>query len=340
MFLFNKKKKEVEKEIKIKLLLVGTGFGGKSTIFKQLKLITKNEELNDEEYILNYKNSIIYNIMFAMKTLCIICTKKNLELENKDNIDFLKELIDYDDSDMIVKPMEMYTEKVFMMIKSLLEEKSINLALSDYQEEFHISEGIEYFLNNIDQFNPSSFLKKKLNDQDILYSRRKTIGISQMHYKINNTLFEIFDVGGQRGERKKWEKAYDGVKILIFVVGINEYNMVCYEDDKTNRLLESLYLFEQICNGGWFRDTPIMIVFNKIDIFQAKIGKIPLGSYFDDYNGGYDFENAIKYLENLFYSKNKENRERINICHVNAIDSSSVINLMNSIYNLSQKYYS
>jgi hypothetical protein len=40
-------------------------------------------------------------------------------------------------------------------------------------------------------------------DQDILRSRVKTTGISETHFQIGELTYRLFDVGGQRSERKK-----------------------------------------------------------------------------------------------------------------------------------------
>ena len=44
---------------------------------------------------------------------------------------------------------------------------------------------------------------------------------------------------------------------------MNEYNQTLYEDGKTNRLLESIALFEEILISEWFSDTPVVLFLNK-----------------------------------------------------------------------------
>ena len=36
----------------------------------------------------------------------------------------------------------------------------------------------------------------------------------------------MIDVGGQRSERRKWIHAFEGVKAVIFLTAINEYDQV------------------------------------------------------------------------------------------------------------------
>jgi guanine nucleotide-binding protein subunit alpha len=73
-------------------------------------------------------------------------------------------------------------------------------------------------------------------DQDILRARVKTTGItcvfpeaarseltnSETHFKIGELTYKLFDVGGQRSERRKWLNIFDSVTALVFLIAINE----------------------------------------------------------------------------------------------------------------------
>lgn len=41
----------------------------------------------------------------------------------------------------------------------------------------------------------------------------------------------MFDVGGQRSERKKWIHCFENVTAIIFLVAISEYDQVLIEDE-------------------------------------------------------------------------------------------------------------
>ena len=56
-------------------------------------------------------------------------------------------------------------------------------------------------------------------------------------YVIDNTPFEMYDVGGQRNERKKWIHCFEGVDAVIFVAAISEYDQKLFEDSTTNRMV-------------------------------------------------------------------------------------------------------
>lgn len=141
------------------------------------------------------------------------------------------------------------------------------------------------------------------------------------------TIHSMFDVGGQRSERKKWIHCFENVTSIIFCVALSEYDQVLLEessqvrnqpscgnwtiaDIQQNRMMESLVLFDSVVNSRWFMRTSIILFLNKVDLFRAKLAKSPLGTYFPDYSGGNDVNRAAKYL---LWRFNQVNRAHLNL---------------------------
>lgn len=49
-------------------------------------------------------------------------------------------------------------------------------------------------------------------------------------------VYRLFDVGGQRSERKKWIHCFEDVTAIIFCVAMSEYDQVLHEDETTVRI--------------------------------------------------------------------------------------------------------
>ena len=64
---------------------------------------------------------------------------------------------------------------------------------------------------------------------------------------------------------------------------MSDYNQTLYEDETTNRMQESEHLFGEMINNVFFRDTPFIVFFNKIDIFKEKMKKAPLTIAYKEY---------------------------------------------------------
>ena len=91
---------------------------------------------------------------------------------------------------------------------------------------------------------------------------------------------------------------------------LSEYNQLCYEDESTQRLNESLFLFEDVCNNRWFKDTDIILFLNKTDVFKDKIETLKdLSRYQPEYQGNNDYESAKEFIKSKFLEKN-HNPER------------------------------
>lgn len=50
-------------------------------------------------------------------------------------------------------------------------------------------------------------------------------------------------------------------------------------------MIESMKLFDSICNSKWFVETSIILFLNKKDLFEEKIIKSPLTICFPEYSG-------------------------------------------------------
>jgi guanine nucleotide-binding protein G(i) subunit alpha len=135
----------------------------------------------------------------------------------------------------------------------------------------------------------------------------------------------MFDVGGQRSERKKWIHCFENVTSIIFCVALSEYDQVLLEessqvsnfpvclgsaDTLQNRMVESLVLFDSVVNSRWFMRTSIILFLNKVDLFRVKLARSPLTRYFPDYTGGDDLNKAAKYL---LWRFNQVNRAHLNL---------------------------
>ena len=59
-----------------------------------------------------------------------------------------------------------------------------------------------------------------------LNARVRTSGIVTKEFKFKGNDFCMYDVGGQRMERRKWVQYFDHANSLIFAATISEYNQV------------------------------------------------------------------------------------------------------------------
>lgn len=121
---------------------------------------------------------------------------------------------------------------------------------------------------------------------------------------MGHILLRIVDVGGQKSERKKWAFVFEGVKALIYCVDLASYDQTLREDGITNRMIDSLQVFKDICNNKWLQKSDVILFLNKCDLFENKIKKVPLSVCFPDCNGMFIFSIIVFINNNSIYPNN------------------------------------
>ncbi|KAK6020740.1 hypothetical protein OSTOST_13600 [Ostertagia ostertagi] len=58
-------------------------------------------------------------------------------------------------------------------------------------------------------------------------------------------------------------------------------------------MVESMRLFESICNSRWFINTSMILFLNKKDLFAEKIKRVNITIAFPDYKGTYSDLNSM-----------------------------------------------
>ncbi|KIO17632.1 hypothetical protein M407DRAFT_32690 [Tulasnella calospora MUT 4182] len=177
----------------------------------------------------------------------------------------------------------------------------------DHSSEFYLMDSASYFFSQVQRIAQRDYTP---NESDVLRARAKTTGISETRFSIGQLSIHMFDVGGQRSERKKWIHCFEAVTSIIFCVALSEYDQVLLEEKEQNRMAESLVLFESVINSRWFLRTSIILFLNKIDVFKAKLPKVPLERYFPEYTGGPDINKAAKYI---LWRFTQANRARLSV---------------------------
>merc|ERR1719198_1146789 len=299
-------KKKEDDERKVKLLLLGAGESGKSTIFKQMKILYGDNSLSQED--MNLLRSIIFNnIITTMQTICEYCETFELMDQLKATEEF-KKIVDMDENDEL-------TDEHGQIIATLWDDAGIKATWAR-RGDFQIVESMKYYFKNIlriasdTYMNKDEYSAKEQYDyqQDALYARVRTSGIVTEAYNIDGHKFEMYDVGGQRNERRKWIHCFENVTAVIFVAAISEYNQKLFEDATTNRMLEALEIFEEVNANKFFFNASMILFLNKRDLFMEKIKKTPINAVekFSDYTGGENFEAGCKYFEDKFVEKHRE----------------------------------
>ncbi|XP_018617458.1 guanine nucleotide-binding protein subunit alpha-13a isoform X1 [Scleropages formosus] len=169
-------------------------------------------------------------------------------------------------------------------------------------------ESVKYFLDNVDKLGEPDYLPTQ---QDILLARKPTKGIHEYDFEIKNVPFKMVDVGGQRSERRRWFECFDSVTSILFLVSSSEFDQVLMEDRQTNRLMESLNIFETIVNNRVFSNVSIILFLNKTDLLEEKVKIVSVKDYFSEFEGDpHNLADVQKFLVECFRNKRRDQQQK------------------------------
>merc|ERR1712048_1407349 len=258
---------------------------------KQMKIIHESgftsEDFKQYRPVV-YSNTIqsLVAILRAMPNLNITFSNNEREGDAKMGMDVVSRMED----------TEPFSEELLGGMKRLWVDSGVQECFS-LSNEYQLNDSAKYFLDDLDRLGAKDY---QPTEQDILRTRVKTTGIVEVHFSFKNLNFKLFDVGGQRSERKKWIHCFEDVTAIIFCVAMSEYDQVLHEDETTNRMQESLKLFDSFLN--------------KKDLFEEKILRSALTICFPEYAGAQEYGEAAAYIQAQFEAKNKSTAKEI-YCH-------------------------
>ncbi|KAI8636996.1 guanine nucleotide binding protein, alpha subunit [Parasitella parasitica] len=316
-------KKRAGKEIKI--VLLGAGDSGKSTIIKQMKLIHDCGFSTIERE--NFRAMIFTNLLGSMQALLESMAILKLTFENEMNWSYIS-LFDRPVNSIQLSIHEPYPIAYHQPLVSLWKDKSIQTTFTK-GHTFAFNENIKYFFNQLDRLFRPDYIP---TDPDIIHCRIKTTGIVESKFRHGSVTYRMFDVGGQRSERKKWMHCFDNVAAVLFVAALSGYDCCLVEDKYSNQMYEAFMLFESICNSKWFVNTSIILFLNKIDLFKEKMQKSEIKGYFPDYKGpSTDYDKASDFFKQRFTKLNVNASKQIYVHYTVATDTQLLNHIMESV---------
>jgi len=318
-----KRDKEFDREAKI--LLLGSGDSGKSTFLRQIKhLHGVDGGLESEK--MKFTSVIKHNTLKSMRDFLNTMEQREMEIPQK-VAPKVEQVINAEELD----------DEIGMAIEKIWSNKKIKKHYEKIEVHLQIPTNSPYFWKTAKAIGSRDFEPTK---DDIIQAKIRTIGIQETHFVFDKISFLIVDVGGQRSERRKWLHCFNNITAVVFLTACDEYDgKVLEEDNHTNRMLDSLSLFEKLSESSWFENVPFVLFLNKIDLFDAKIKNIPLDSIYDDFNStikeeGLEKESkrdqSVGYITLLFKKRYKGKGSFFSF-ETNATDEKACDNVFRSI---------
>jgi hypothetical protein len=303
-------------------ITLGAGESGKSTVLKQMRLIHAAGFSASEKEA--YRIVVFENVVSSMQAMLEAMDILRIEMDVQKNLAYIPLFHEIP----LIKKGQPYPDAYLQPLKDLWSDAGVQESYSK-GNTFALNDNVTYFYRSLDRLFASDYIP---NDSDIIRCRIKTTGIVETVFHLGPLTYHMFDVGGQRSERKKWIHCFENVTALIFVVAISGYDSCLVEDKDSNQMHEALMLFDSICNSAWFTNTSMILFLNKVDIFANKIRHSPVSKYFPDYKGpDDDLEQTKAYFRKRFQRLNRSEKKQVYPHFTDATDTKQLAHVMTAV---------
>jgi hypothetical protein len=319
----------------VKILCLGAGESGKSTFRRQMRFLYNNSKSKDsEDDKRRIKQQIHSDMITGMRALIMLakndscCEKIGMHLDPFNLAS--AETLDV----ALPKKNGFYdlTVELGNCIQQLWKDPAIRACWKDRVELWpflgvtnalseEMYDSLEEYFDSTPRIQEDTYQPLHI---DMIKCRVKTTGVEETLITVDGTSIRLLDVGGQKNERRKWINFFDNCKVLLFFAPLSDYELQLAEDPTVNRMHDSLALFDQMCNSHFFKDSIILLLLNKDDIFRERIRVKDLTCCFPEYTGGKDYEKAGDFIKQKFLAVNKNPKKRIYSNMTNATDTASM----------------
>ncbi|KAG2210452.1 hypothetical protein INT47_002394 [Mucor saturninus] len=273
----------------------------------------------------NFRIMILTNMLGSMQALLEGMHNLNLKFENETNWNYIS-MFEHINGQISIH--ESFPIEYLEPLQSLWKDNSIQHTFLK-GNTFAFNENIKYFFDQLDRFFVPDYSP---SDADIIHCRIKTTGIVETKFKNGSVIYRMFDVGGQRSERKKWIHCFDNVAAVLFVAALSGYDCCLVEDKYSNQMYEAFMLFESICNSKWFVNSSMILFLNKVDLFREKMRRSEISEYFPDYQGSAtDYHQARDFFKHRFTKLNTNKEKFVYVHFTVATDTKLLAHVMESV---------
>jgi guanine nucleotide-binding protein G(i) subunit alpha len=325
----------------VKILCLGAGDSGKSTFNRQMRFIYsthKEKDKTSEVEKLKIREKIHSDMMVGMRALvqlvrrqaCLDKLGMQLQPPSEAAADTLEAVQPkkvtpsgpcYDMSAELGSCLQqLWNDPVIRAAWAQRAELWPLLGVANSVEEIFY-DSLEAYFDSCARIMEDTYVPDQM---DMLKCRLMTTGIEETSISVDGTSFRLLDVGGQKSERRKWINFFDNCQVLLFFAPLCDYELQLKEDPSVNRMHDSLALFDQICNSHFFKDSIILLLLNKDDIFRERIRNKDLSVCFPDYTGGKDYDKAGDFIKRKFLAVNKNPKKQIYSNMTTATDTASI----------------
>lgn len=158
----------------------GPGESGKSTVFKQMKIIQDDGGFTKEE-LQGFRHIVHANCISQMRVLVQAAARQRQPFQNQENVNLAAELL------QLPTAGHVWTPEVGKSIKALWNDSGIRAVYGMAGSLYQLNDTADYFFNCIDRYMETDFCPSV---DDVLRVRVRSTGIEEAMFSFEKMIFK------------------------------------------------------------------------------------------------------------------------------------------------------
>lgn len=306
----------------VEIVLCGQGESGKSTIFKQMRIIQAQEEGRagafDKEERQRARQGVYDNVYGQMKLLVRAALAEEMEFDAPATADLARQLVAGDAA-------EPGSASVGAMLKALWADSALKTTYDERDRLFNLNDGAGYFWNDLDRLYAPDYIP---TDADLLRVRVRTQAADAAVFTYRSTPFRVVDLGGQRSERRDWKEALSSAYHVLFVSSLCEWDQKLREDFSQSRMVETQNLFTVLMRDPDTAGKGTTVLLNKLDLLRDKLRdeekQAAFVRHFRDFRGTPTPQTAVAHITDMFLATARAAKRDVKVHAITAVETDSI----------------
>ena len=316
------KKKEKAPDHTVEMVLLGQGESGKSTIFKQMRIIQAQEEGKREAFAEDERKGarmLVYdNVVSQMKVLVKVAIEEEMEFDKPSTGELARAFVAKSDEDQD-------SPEMCVTLKALWADSALKVIYGERDRLFNLNDGAGYFWNDLDRLYAPDYVP---SEADLLRLRVRTRGYDEAVFTYKKVAFRVVDLGGQRSERREWQAALDKASNALFVTSLCEWDQKLREDFNQSRMRETMHIFDALVNDPASAGKGITVLLNKLDLFREKL-RVPekaaaFAAFYKDLKGAPTAESGVEHIREQFVTMARATGRRTAVHAITAVETDNI----------------
>lgn len=263
----------------LNMLCLGPSASGKATFLKHLVMLfgrLKDGMAEPSEIGFRKEEILRFRRLIHMAT---IANMKEL-IEQAPNY-FKEGILDVQAGQVFeyISEDEAFNEDIMILLMRLWSDPGVQAAYA-HAHEFGLADSAGFFFQH-ETLQELSNPKYKPSNDHILRVQEKKNGLLSCRFVVNEVQYKFYDVSAQNNCKKKWIANFEeDIHLIMYFVGLDQFNEPSRQNPSVDGVTHAMAEFLELLEEKSLSSFPILVVFNRHDIFCKKVESVPPWEYF------------------------------------------------------------